>query len=276
MIPLPTYVQTPLPNLGAGYFEFRRAVAFHCGYGTDSTLWTSDQRSELDDDVNETYGWCLRPPTIPGEGLTHKWSWTEQTTTLVTVADDFDYTLPLSFGSMVGEYLYWGVGVSYAPVYRTNDSAIEHKRQSSTTTGRPQCFAIRWKAQNRGVQQRQEIIFWPTPDAVYTLTYKYHILAGRLGKRNPFPLGGPRMGQLMREGCKAIGENKKNGRKGDQWDTFMTMLRSEIDLDASTNTQTTVGRMRYADDMVGYMPPLRSAAQYYFGPNADGSYTLET
>lgn len=274
MTPLVLYTASYQPNLLVGYTDFKSELALWLGYGFDSTNWTSDEQAELNRHIQEAYRWILYPQTIPGEKVPHTWSFMEQTTTLVTTADDYDYTLPADFGSFIGKYMYWGVGVVYDHVCRTNDSEIIHLRAFSETTARPERFALRWAAQVAGSSQRQELIFWPTPDTTYTLTYKYSVLIGPLSTTNPYPLGGPRISQLMLEACKAIGETKKNGSRGDQWDIFVTALKSAIELDSGTNTSPTMGFMRGAH-VERYDRGTSGRASYYAGPYSDGSYVLE-
>lgn len=118
---------------------------------------------------------------------------------------------------------------------------------------------------------------WPTPDGVHTLTYKYAVLTDKLSQTNMYPLGGPRIGQLMIEACKAIGETKKNGARGEQWNLFASRLMSAIALDKGTNTSRTLGVMRGVGG--GYIPDYQRTPSYHFGPNESyGSslYQLET
>jgi len=267
-----------LPNqsssLTVGYLDFRSAAALAAGWGTDTTLWTTAQAAELHRDVQESYRWCLYPQTIPGERIPHTWSFLEQTTTIVTAASDYDYTLPGDYGSFVGQHMTWPSGSAYDPPYRTNDTHILLLRQHQTTSGRPECFATRWRAQVKGSNQSQELIFWPTPDAVYTLTYKYAVLTNELSEANPYPLGGMRMSQLVLEACRAIGEYKKNQLRGDSWSVFMAELASAIQMDKGTNTTPTVGMMRGGDGGYGRLQRKRSGTAYYAGPMSDGSYVL--
>ena len=171
--------------------------------------------------------------------------------------------------------MYWGVGVTYQHPYRVSDSEILNLRAFNELTDRPQRFALRWAAQVAGANQRQEIIFWPTPSTTYTLTYKYSVLIGPLSTTNPYPLGGPRISQLMMEACKAIGELKKNGVRGDQWNVFVAALQAAVQLDKGTNTSPTMGMMRGSPDY-SYERGTSGAAAYYFGPDSTGAYTLET
>ena len=275
MIPLPLYLSPWQPNLLVHYNDFKRAAGLACGWGADDDLWTAAQSSELDRDVQEAYRWILYPQTIPGERIPHTWSWMEQTTTIVTTSGTYNYTFPQDFGSFVGKFMLWPSGSGYDPPYRTNDTEILLLRQHRTTTGRPERFAIRWLAQTQGSNQRQEVIFWPTPDATYTITYRYSILIGPLSTANPYPLGGPRTAQVLLEACRAIGEYKKNGARTDSWGVFITALQSAIMLDKGTNTTPTVGVMRGADYGYGRLQRRRTGPSYYAGPYADGSYVLE-
>jgi hypothetical protein len=263
------------PSLIAGFADFKGADALFAGWGTDATLWTTAQSLELDNDVNEAYRWVLYPQSIPGERIPHTWTFMEQPTTVLTQNGTYNYTLPSDFGSFVGQYMIWPLGDAYDPPHRTSDTDILMLRQHRSTSGRPQCFALRWLPQSPGLNQRQEVIFWPTPDAAYTFTYVYAILPGKLMATNPYPLGGPRISQLMIEACKAIGEVKKNGARGDQWNLFIASLQSAIQLDKGTNTTPTVGMMRGSGGDGRYLQQKRPTTSYYFGPSAAGLYTLE-
>lgn len=282
MIPLPAYLAQQTTNLVAGYTDFMLELAAFLGYGVEPGEWTSSQRAEMARDIQEAYRWCLYPKTIPNDKIPHVWSFLEQTTTLTTAADDYDYTLPADFGSFVGQYMFWPEGSGYDPPYRTNESDILFRRQHRSTTGRPQMFAIRWKSRTSGLSQRQEVLLFPEPDDAYTLTYTYAVLTGKLSTTNPYPLGGPRMAQLVMEACKAIGEAKKNGQRGDQWAIFLESLMSAIQMDSGTNTPRTVGVMRGAGLNLGSLQSKRPTTSYYYGPwvsannLVDGQYTLES
>lgn len=275
MIPFPIYLTAIQDNLEAGFNDFRRETALYAGMGADSSLWTSDQIAELARDVDEAYRWVLYPEPMPGERVPHVWTFLESTTTLTTTSGTYNYTLPEDFGSFIDVQLYWPLNSGFAPVYRVSDTEILRKRQWTDQTGKPLQFGLRWMNQTAGSQQRQELIMWPTPDGAYVFTYKYAVLIGKLSESNPYPLGGPRIAQLLIEACKAIGETKKNGGRGDQWKLFISRLRSAIMLDKGTNTSRTVGVMRgvYDDE---YMPQYQRSANYYFGPDIGGLYTLES
>lgn len=262
------------PSLIGGYDDFVLAANEFLGYGDDSTLWTTQQVAELDRRVQDAYRYCLHPSTIPGERIPHVWSFLEQETTLTTVAGDYDYTLPAAFGSMSGDITF-AAGTGYGPIKQSSPQAIRTERQFSNRTGVPEHYAVRWVAQTSGLNQRQELLLYPTPDGAYVLTYCYVLQAPRLSKANPYPLGGPRMSQLMIEATKAVAEAAKNGAPGPQWGVFVGRMNDAIQMDKGTNFSPTVGFLRGADHRT-VRGHLIGTVSYYFGPNAAGVYTLES
>lgn len=185
--------------------------------------------------------------------------------------------MPADFGSLCGNYLRWGSGVTYDFPYFVNNTDFDVLRAFSSRSGRPECFTRRWAAQVAGSNQRQEILLYPTPDDTYTLYYTYAVLTGPLSQTNPYPLGGPRTSQLMMEAVRAIGENKKNGARGDQWATFISQMQSAIQLDKGTNTTRSLGLMSGDSSRMRIGPRTSGEASYYFGPYVDSStYVLET
>lgn len=263
MVPLPVYLAHYVPNLLSGWSDFRRETALFAGWTTDPDNWTTDQTAEVNRNVQEAYRHILGA---------HQWTCLEQTTTLSLVASDYDYTLPNDFGSLVGQYMIWGSGQSYDPVFLVGQQDILMERSQSTRTGRPEKFAIRWAAQVAGASQRREAIFWPTPDTTYTLTYQYAVLTGYLSETNPYPVGGPRMTQLMFEACRAYGETIKNGARGDQWNVYMQELQAAVQMDKHTNTERTVGMMRGTDAV--RLTRSLGEVTYYYGPDASYGATL--
>lgn len=272
MIPFPIYLTSIQDNLQVGFNDFRREIALYAGWGADSSLWTNDQILELERDVQDAYRWVLYPQRLPDERVPHTWTFLEQSTTLSLTSSTWQYTLPVDFGSFVGQHMEFSADTGYAPMMRVDPGKILAARSQSTTSGKPTHFALRWTTQTAGSTQRQEVIIHPPADASYTVNYTYAVLVGKLSESNPYPVGGARIGQLMIEACKAVGEAKKNGQRGDQWNMFMASLQSAIALDKGTNTPTTLGMMRG-----GYGYALRrpmSSVSYYSGPDSSGNYTL--
>jgi hypothetical protein len=234
---------TQPPSLLAGFTEFELEVSAFLGYGSDRTLWTTEEEAEIGRTIQEAYRYILYPSRLPGGGLPHVWSWLRQVGTVTTVSGTDTYTLDADFGSMHTRYLTYAANTYWLPIERTSAQDLRERKQWSSQTSRPWLYALEWEPQTAGLNQRQRIIFYPTPDDAYPLSYEYAILIGKLSRINPFPLGGPRISQLMIEACKAVGEAKKNGARGDQWNIFKEELGDAIALDASTLTERTVGKL---------------------------------
>jgi hypothetical protein len=232
------------PSLLAGFTEFELEVSSFLGYGPDRSLWTAEELAEIDRSIQEAYRYILYPSRLPGGGVPHVWSWLRQLGSVTTESGTDTYTLDADFGSIHSRHLTYAANTYWAHVERTSAQDLRDRKQWSSQTARPYLFAIEWAPQTPGLNQRQRMILEPTPDDAYTLSFEYAILIGKLSKINPFPLGGPRISQLMIEACKAIGEAKKNGVRGDQWNIFKEELGDAIALDSSTLTERTVGRLR--------------------------------
>lgn len=244
MIPLPVYIASAQPNLLAGYDDFQLELARYLGSGSDSDLWTVQQVDEMDRAIQEAYRCVLDPSRIPGGGSPHVWSWKRQSTTLVTVSGTNTYTFPADFGSIHSREITYAADIGFITITPTSALDIRKRNQFSSTTAQPWLYATEWAPQVSGLSQRQRIILYPTPDAAYTLTYEYAVLIGELSKTNPYPLGGPRISQLMIEACKAVGMSKQDGSRSDIWNQFKETLGDAISMDAATNTERTVGPMR--------------------------------
>lgn len=232
------------PDLIAGYRDFETDLAVHLGYTADPDNWTIPESAELKREINKAYRYILYPSKIPGMSMPHTWSWMRRQTTITTVASQETYTLPSDFGAMNSEKMQCESESGWLEVQRTSFQDIRRRKMSTAYEGQPFLFAVTWAAPVGGLVQRQEITFYPTPDDAKTLYYEFSVLANALSPTSPYPLGGPRVSQLMVEACKAVGEETKNGQRGDQWNVFRESLADAIALDAHTLTETTVGMMR--------------------------------
>ena len=82
-----------------------------------------------------------------------------------------------------------------------------------------------------GEGQRMEVVFYPTPDSVYTLNYQYEAYNGKISEANPYPLGGMRHSELVLESCLAVAEQRANDDAGAHTQAFRSMLASSLAFD---------------------------------------------
>lgn len=104
-------------------------------------------------------------------------------------------------------------------------------------TGSPEVAAVRLKAMpTSSVSTRWEVAWWPTPDAVYRLTYRYNVLVDALvATTAEIPPGGAAHGDTVMAACLAVAEEYSNlqSAKKPQFyrEQFMERLASSVSMD---------------------------------------------
>ena len=229
-------------TLALSYPDLREKVGFYQGYGRDTTLWTTPQSDDVEDLLDSGYRQVLTPPLLQGQIRPHTWRFLRPTSQIVTVADKDDYDLPDDFAQMDGNLIYVS-NTTRGRVTITSESAIRLNRSSdATSSGVPYLAATRPKRSDAASGQRFEIMFWPTPDAAYTLQYRYAVQVNRLTTNNPWPLGGAQMAELLLESCLAIAEHRMDDSvTGHHQARFKELLAAAIDREARATAAETVG-----------------------------------
>jgi hypothetical protein len=153
---------------------------------------------------------------------------------------------------MIGD-LHYDASANHRPVVIVSEARILALLQKSADEGAPQYAAIRFKQEYGAHGQVQEIVFWPIPDAVYALTYRYEAYNGKLSAVNPCPLGGMRHSELITESCLAVAEQRANDERGLHTERFNLLLAAGV-------AQDRRGGARYFGPMGGsesYDAPTR-------------------
>lgn len=153
-----------------------------------------------------------------------------------------DYDLPDDFGGLVGKFTF-GEDDGWIPIPQVSEGQMRTNRQFNKGTARPLICALRPKdvttSEDEG--QRFEVLFDPSPDSTYTLSYKYRALPTRMTDDKPFPLGGLFHGETIKALCLAAAEQAENDEKGMHWSTAMERLNSSIKLDREAMVPATLG-----------------------------------
>ena len=217
-------------SLSMGYPEFCAEIGHFLGYSRTSGNWTAGQLAEIEAILNSGYRQFLTPPPLPGEQMSHEWSFIKPTTTLALVANDYDYTLPDDFGGIIGCF-HWDTSNLWPAIEERTPQQILEMRQGSTTTGRPLYFAIRPRYSDGTSGQRFEAIFYPTPDAAYTLTYHYVALLLKLSASYPYPFGGMAHAETILESCLAIAEERMDDAKAVHAQKWIERLVASVNSD---------------------------------------------
>jgi hypothetical protein len=149
-------------------------------------------------------------------------AWAEDTETAAeyVLKHDGNYDLPDDFAGIQGTLVI--ESVSYKPnvalvgegVIRTSrQQAPQNMNSGSTTT--PYLAAVRPKVhETTTVGQRFEIMFYPLPNDVYTISYKKIILPNMLVDTTiEYPYGGAEHAETLRAACIAVAEEQENGNR---------------------------------------------------------------
>jgi hypothetical protein len=171
-----------------------------------------------------------------------------------------DYPMPDDFGGMEGEMTF-DADEGWTPIPQTGEGKIRDLRQLNTASGRPQLTALRpISAATSGEEgQRFELMVWPTPDAEYTLYYKYRAFPRKLDATRPFPLGGMMHSEALKASCLAVAELEVNDSKGEHWASFIERLATSVMQDREAMTPETLG---YNADGAGRYVSDRSTTAY--------------
>jgi hypothetical protein len=229
-------------TLTLDFDDLKSEVGFFLNYTSDSTNWSTAQENEIEKIVQTGYRRVLFPPAMQGVPQAYEWSFLRPTTTLAISADDGDYDLPDDLGRVVGDFHY-AADKHYAPVKRIPLSQLLDMRSTSDMNGWPNFFAVRWKDTDESSGQRQEALFYPEPDASYTLYYIYEVYTGQLSDTYKYPLGGMQMSELYKESCLAYAEERNEDQPGVHSAAFARLLADQVARDMKRGGGHNYGQM---------------------------------
>ena len=160
--------------------------------------------------------------------------------TSVTVSSGASYVLsfeafdlPSTWGGMDGPLTYRpGDNSYYPPVEQKSEAWIRQRKQQYDERSRPSSYAIRPKAHDATVGARWQILFDPTPDAAYQLTYRYKAIPSELSAVNLYPLGGMEHAETILASVMAVAEARTTESRGERYATWMERLQTSIAEDA--------------------------------------------
>jgi len=220
-------------GLSIGYSDLTSEVGRFLGYGSTSGSWSASQLAEIDGYVQSGVRRVYYPPAIQGlppDMLAYEWSFLRPTTTLAITSGTADYDLPDDLGRVVGAF-YYPTDENRESIQQVSIGKILALRASSDTTGYPDCFAVRFKTEDRTTGSRQEVLFYPEPDDDWTLNYEYEAYSGTLSDTYPYPLGGMKMSELYIESCLSVAESRVNEEPGIHTANFQALLVDAIQRD---------------------------------------------
>lgn len=230
-------------TLSLGYPDFATEVAKKLGYPSDVADRSAAEIAVIDAIIQSGVRQFYFPPLLPGEEHVHEWSFLKPVTTLSTTATDYDYDLPDDFGSIDGDITFASTASVKGPIVKVGEAHIRLWREAGgDVAGSPEFYAIRPRSTGGTTGQRDEILFYPTPDASYTLTYRYVALVSKISTGSPYPLGGMAHCETCLQSCLAVAEMRDIQAQGHEYALFMQRLQSSISHDRNKGSRDYFGK----------------------------------
>jgi hypothetical protein len=223
-------------TLSISLSDLRIEVSRYLGYPKVYANLSASQSADVDGMVNSGTRQFYFPPASEIIDPSFEWSFMRPTATLDTVADQSDYDMEDDFGHIVGEIFYDSDNLQN-PIKIVSVGVLLELRSDRDDTGRPRVAALNWKASDGSDGQRQELLLYPTPDAAYTLTYRYEAYSGQLTESLPYALGGMKHSETLISSCIAVAEQRINGEKGVQSEAFLRNLATSVERDRKSGAQ---------------------------------------
>lgn len=193
-------------GLSIGLPELRAETGFFAGYGRTPANWSVAQLADIDRFIASGLRRVYYPPAVRtdikgAEDIAgYEWTWLRPWTTLTITSAADDYNLPDDFSRFIGPLHYPEAANRRNIVVIPTPDLLEY-RSGTSTTGSPRYASERWKSSTGSTGQRKEALFWPAPDASWTLSYQYEAYQGPLSDSFPYPLGGMKLAELYIESC---------------------------------------------------------------------------
>jgi hypothetical protein len=233
------------PTLTLTYTELLARVGRQAGYTRTSSNWDTEQTARVGEIIKDG----LR--RFYGE---REWSFLKPWLTLDTVASQSTYELPDHVGFIEGN-IFFDPATSWPEIVLTDAEIVFRQQQRTATTSVPRWAALRPRMGDYVVSQRSELVFWPTPDAAYTLHYKARVLPDMLTTDKQYALGARLHSQTILYACLAMGETGEDDMPGANEAMYQAELDKSKDRDARAYAGRVLGRFGNGRRR-GYAPTL--------------------
>jgi len=229
----------PLSTLTLDYVELMIDVAYFLYGKTDIESLSTAQQNLCDEAVQTGYRQFLYPPAAEGIQAGYEWTFMRPVANITTSADDADQDMPEDFGRLIGDGFTFAANAQVPPVLAdVGEGKIRNLRLQMSETGRPRVAGFRRKTIDGVAGQLWEVMWYPTPDDAYEVTYRYEALVDALTSAAPQPLGGIKYAETLRASCIAAAAARVNSnRGGDEFVDFIRILASSIERDKAESAK---------------------------------------
>jgi hypothetical protein len=169
------------------------------------------------------------------------------------------YDLPTGFDAIEGDELFYPAGLNdyYPQVKVVKEAGIRRQQQYYHYAGRPVMAALAVSRFDPTVGSVRQIMFFPSPDAVYELYARLRLKPTMLDGTNQYPIGGDTLGQVFIEACLAAGEVLLDDRSGEHTAKFNALLAEAVQRDKLDSTPGYLGKDEGAVEQDDWPPVVR-------------------
>lgn len=227
-------------TLSVTFDQLKVAVGHYLSYG-GADDWSGDKDAEIERYIQAGIRQFYYPPAVEGIEAGYTWSFLTPKTTIDTTIDQGEDDLPDDVGRVLGP-LHHEPDVYSPSIPIVSRQQLLRLRAGDDNSSTPRYVAVRDKevespAEPGETGQRKELVWWPIPDAVYTITYQYEAYQGILDDTHQYPLGGMKHSDLVEASCLAVAEQRANDERGIHWEAFIRQLASAIAQDRKSGAQ---------------------------------------
>jgi hypothetical protein len=219
------------PSLSVSYSDLQSYVAIAMGWPRDaSNDWDTDQTSDFALILKKGLRKFYFPPPLKEGEPRHEWSFLQMVGRVELSASESDYSLPDDFsGVIVDNSVSYNSGSSKRRISKLPEGKIAALQGKTSETGDPVYYCVRPKGHTATTGMRWEIVFYPTPDAVAGVRFRYPINPPTLTSTNQYPLGGTSHSEVIIEAVLAAAEEfLDDDAQGVHQAKFLELLGSSI------------------------------------------------
>jgi hypothetical protein len=179
---------------------------------------------------------------------------------MITIDSEDTFLLPWDYGGMEnnGKFTYTNTNGKEQSIRLVSEATIRKLRQSSVSASTPTLCAIVPMATDGTAGQRWQAMFYPPPNEVLVLEYRYYVLPDNLvDTSKEYPYGSAAHSETILESCLAIAEQReKDGGDMLHAKKFEQLLVASIDHDRTLGNP--VISFGYNGDTSDIVPDMRN------------------
>ncbi|RLI86098.1 MAG: hypothetical protein DRP01_04930 [Archaeoglobales archaeon] len=237
---------------GTSYSELQDVAAEVFGLNPNSTKWSKRDQSRVSTAILRGFRQFLNPPALTVDlrnqrfvrlPSSHEWSFIHETFTITTESGTADYDLPSNFRAVKEKRIYFPSNLERSAILERPPSQIREWRTEYPYSSYPQYYAIEAKDHSASTGTAYQVMLYPTPDSVLTLTGTMLINLDKLSSTGTIPPGADEFANAITASVMAAAEFMHYGFRGPYWEEFLREVNEAIQRDLENHEPEIIGDM---------------------------------